>query len=61
MSLCFKLTLEEEDEERKRNEITVDNQQDATILFYLLLVSCACFRQYFRPSSGALCKVAFMI
>jgi len=33
--------------------ITVDNKQDATNLFYLLLISSTCFRRRFRPSSGA--------
>ena len=27
-----------------------DNQQDATILFYLLLISSKCFGRCFRPS-----------
>ena len=33
--------------------ITVDNQQDATISIYLLLISSTCFGRCFRPSSGA--------
>ena len=33
--------------------ITIDNQQDATILIYLLLISSTCFGRCFRPSSGA--------
>jgi len=33
--------------------ITIANQQDATILIYLLLISSTCFRRRFRPSSGA--------
>jgi len=33
--------------------ITVDNQQDATILIYLLLISSKCFGWCFRPSLGA--------
>jgi len=30
-----------------------DNQQDATMLIYLFLISSTCFGRYFRPSSGA--------
>ena len=33
--------------------ITTDDQQDATALFYLLLISSTCFGRCFRPSSGA--------
>jgi len=33
--------------------ITIDNQQDATILFYLLIINSTCFWRCFRPSSGA--------
>ena len=33
--------------------ITIDDQQDATILIYLLLISSTCFGRCFRPSSGA--------
>jgi len=33
--------------------ITIDNEQDATILIHLLLISSTRFRQCFRPSSGA--------
>ena len=32
---------------------TIDNQQDATILIYLLLIRSTCFGRCFRPSSGA--------
>jgi len=33
--------------------ITIDNQQDATILIYLLLISSTCFGRWFCRSSGA--------
>jgi len=33
--------------------ITIDNQQDATILIYLLQISSTYFGRCFRPSSGA--------
>jgi len=33
--------------------ITIDNQQDATILIYLFLICSTCFGRCFRPSSGA--------
>jgi len=33
--------------------ITIDNQQDATILISLLLISSTCFERCFRPSSEA--------
>jgi len=33
--------------------ITIDNQQDATTLMYLLLIISTCFGRCFRPSSGA--------
>ena len=33
--------------------ITVDNQQDATILIYLILISSICFGRSFLPSLGA--------
>jgi len=40
--------------------ITLDNQQDATDLIYLLLISSTCFGRCFRPSSGAYhCNCSF--
>jgi len=33
--------------------ITIDNQQYATVLIYLLPISSTCFGRCFRPSSGA--------
>jgi len=40
--------------------ITTGNQQDATILIYLLLISSTCFGKCFRPSSGAYhCNYSF--
>jgi len=33
--------------------ITIDNQQDATVLIYLILITSTCFGWCFRPSSGA--------
>ena len=40
--------------------ITIDNQQEATILIYLLLISSICFGRCFRPSSGAYhCNYSF--
>ena len=40
--------------------ITIDNQQDATILIYLLLISSTCFGRCFRPSSTAYhCNYSF--
>jgi len=36
--------------------ITIDNQQDATILFYLFLISSTCFWKYFRPSGAYHCN-----
>jgi len=40
--------------------ITIGNQQDATILIYLLLISSTCFGRCFRPSSGAYhCNYSF--
>ena len=33
--------------------IVIDNQQDTTILIYLLLISSTCFGRCFRQSSGA--------
>jgi len=40
--------------------ITVDNQQDESILIYLLLISSTCFGRCFRPSSEAYrCNYSF--
>jgi len=40
--------------------ITIHNQQDATILLYLLLISSTRFGRCFHPSSGAYhCKYKF--
>jgi len=33
--------------------IIIDNQQDATILICLFLISSTCFGRCFRPTSGA--------
>ena len=42
------------------NIIIIDNQQDATILIYLFLISSTCFGRCFRPSSGAYhCNYSF--
>jgi len=42
------------------NVIQIDNQQDATVLIYLLLISSTCFGRSFRPSSGAYhCNYSF--
>ena len=38
----------------------IDNQQYATILIYLLLISSTCFERCFRPSAGAYkCNYSF--
>ena len=40
--------------------IITTNQQDSTVLIYLLLISSACFVRCFRPSSGAYhCNYSF--
>jgi len=40
--------------------ITTDNQHDANILTYLLLIGSTCFGRCFRPSSGAYhCNYSF--
>jgi len=41
-------------------EIMIDNQQDATVLISLFLISSTCFGRCFRPSSGAChCNYSF--
>jgi len=40
--------------------ITIDNQQDATILIYLLVIISTCFGRCFRPKSGTYhCNYSF--
>jgi len=53
LTFCLHITLSIQYAAVLFNTITIDNQQDATILIYLLLIRSACFGRRLRPSSEA--------